>query len=189
MNSHEEKLMIELGYISIAFSNFDYLIHEINSSLISNENHKIGNYISGRLATHARVDLFKELLQLIPFEKQLVDMARSNVKEFIEEKNKRNKFIHHIWHTKEDDSFVDVLIDKQLFLGKIDSDWTNADEINLDELIRLKENLQTLVMNQVQINMNIENSYRMIILEERKNKDQISSMFKDGTLYSVGPDV
>lgn len=87
-------------------------------------------------------------------------MAQSNIKKFIEEKKKRNKFIHHIWHTKEDDSFADVLIDKQLFLGNINSDWANADEINLDKLIKLKENLQTLVMNQVQINMNIESSYQ-----------------------------
>lgn len=33
MNSQEEKLMIELGYISIAFANFDSLIHKINSSI------------------------------------------------------------------------------------------------------------------------------------------------------------
>lgn len=170
-----DKLMMELGYISISASTFDYLLNEINTSLINLDYSNIGRNISGKLATHARIEMYRNLLNIIPFPKELVVKAKDNLDEFNKAKNKRNKLIHGIWHTIEDDN---ISID-EFYLGKLTTDWCDTEKIDLNELKDLKEHLHILIQKQIQINLDILTKYRQIIDDDRKKEKKLSTFIRN----------
>lgn len=173
MTAQSDKLMTEVGYISLSFSNFDYLINEINSSLINIDNNAIGNYISGKLNTQARLDLYKKLLEIIPFPKPIVADAKAVLIDFIKIKQKRNELIHGIWHTKYED---EIPLD-DFYIAKLNtSNWGDAQKIDVKELIAIKEKLQTLVTNQLQVNIDILKTYREIVVEKREKNKNLSDI-------------
>lgn len=175
MNSKTDKLMTELGYISMFFSNFDFLLNEINVSLINLDNNKIGNYISSKLNTHARIEMFKTLLDIIPFSQELVKKAKTNLSDFSDAKAKRNELIHGIWHMKTEN---DIGID-EFYLGKLNSDWDYTKKIDIVELKKLKENLIGLIQKQIKINIDLLTHYRELTDNEIKIKSKISRIFKE----------
>lgn len=174
MTTTADKLMTELGYVSMFASNFDYLLNEINSSLINLDNNKIGNYISSKLITHARIEMYKNLLDIIPFPEDLVKKAKSNLADFSKAKDKRNELIHGIWHTKTED---EITLD-EFYIGKLNSNWDDSKRIDVKELQELKEHLRELIQKQIQINIDILTSYRKIIDEDIKHKKKISRLLK-----------
>ena len=174
MTTTADKLMTELGYVSMLVSNFDYLLNEINSSLINLDNNKIGNYISSKLITHARIEMYKNLLDIIPIPKKLVEKAKSNLVDFSKAKDKRNELIHGIWHTKTNDE-IGL---EELYIKKLNSNWNDSKKIDVKELKELKENLRDLIQKQIQINIDILTSYRKLIDDNVKNKKKISRILK-----------
>lgn len=175
MISTPDKLMTELGYISMYASNFDYLLNEINSSLINLDNYKIGNHISSKLSTHTRIEMYRNLLKMIPFSKELVKTAESNLSAFSKAKVIRNELIHGIWHTKTED---EITLD-EFYIGKINTDWNDSKKIDVKELQELKAHLRDLIQKQVQINLDILASYRKIINADVKHKKKISRLLND----------
>ncbi len=174
MTSLQDKLMTELGYISMSCSNFDYLINEINASLINLDNHHIGINISSELNTHSRIKMYNKLLEIIPLPKELVLKAKTNLKEFTKAKEKRNEFIHGIWHTKWEN---EVHLD-DLYISKLNSSWSSAKKVDVEELKEIKETLQSLMSKQLQINVDILTTYRHLIDDDLKNKKKITAILK-----------
>jgi hypothetical protein len=184
MTSTADKLMIELGYISMHLSNFDYLINEIIPSLINWDNNNIGNYFSSKLkTTHARMEIYKDLLKITPFQDDLIEDAKNNIVGFDKLRKRRNELIHGIWYTKEEN---EITLD-EFYLGKLNTDWNTDNRIDLNELKQLKESLVKLIQKQVEINSRILVDYRRIIEEDLERKERGRKLLKK-IIDSVEPE-
>jgi hypothetical protein len=183
MVSKKDKLMMELGYISVFVTNFDFLLHNISSYLINADNIKIGNFILIQPAYknfESKIKLFKKLLEIIPLPDDLVKKANNNLDKYNESKDKRNNLIHGIWHTK--DEFSD---DEFYYrdIRKFDDGFDNVDKIDIKELRKLKEDLIHLVQNQFELNKEIIENYRIILENDSKEKNRANHLLKKLTNY------
>lgn len=173
MTTSKDELMMELGYISVFVTNFDHLLHEISSYLISAENIKIGNYI---MSTHknydAKIKTYKKLLHIVPFSDELVAKAENNVVRFVKTKDKRNELVHSIWHSK-DESILD-----EYYIKNLSSDWSDGRKIDIKELRELKEELIELVQKQFELNKEISENYRTILENNIKEKENTNNLIK-----------
>lgn len=175
MTTRTDKLMTELGYISMFFSNFDFLLNEINSSLINLDNNKLGNHISSKLNTNARIELYKKLIEIIPFSKKIVDDAKLNIINFTETKKNRNELIHGIWHTR----WNDEISLSDFYIGKLHSpNWDDAREIKIEELRGIREGLRDLLDKQIKLNVETLIEYRKIVDSELMQKENTFSTLK-----------
>lgn len=178
MTSSKDELMMELGYISVFVTNFDYLLHEISSYLINADNTKIGNYILVQPAYknyESKINLYKNLLNIIPFPDDLVKKAKNNVDDYKNTKRQRNGYIHGIWHTKDEFNDEDFYIRD---IRKLNVEWEKEEKIDIKELRELKEKLIELVQKQFELNKEIIENYRAILENDVKQKKKSSRILK-----------
>ncbi|MFL5764923.1 MAG: hypothetical protein ACJ77K_13345 [Bacteroidia bacterium] len=177
MATKTDTLMMEVGYISLFFTYFDHLIHEINSELINIENTAIGNLISGKLQTNARIELYRDLLKTIPFQKKTIDQATSVINQFDVIRKTRNHFIHGIWYVEGD---VEEFNEDDFHIGKL-SNWKDAKKINLKELTKIKEDILALNQKQNQLNKDLVKEHKRIIKAKKKKRRQFNAVWKRAT--------
>jgi hypothetical protein len=177
--TEQEKIILEIGYISIAFSNFDFCINKLNILLINISNDKIGEIISGEAHTDRRMQLCKQLLKVIPLENNLIKGVLDNLKSFENLKIKRNKFIHGIWHTISEEDVVN----DELFLTSI-KDWgkIQSEKIELTELQQIKTSLQDIATKQEKLNEEIYKNYHSLIEENEKQEKLFSEHLRNGNI-------
>jgi len=65
MENEQDEIALEIGYISIHFASFDFVLNNLNTILINIKNTKIGDIISSELKTDSRIQLCKKLLKMI----------------------------------------------------------------------------------------------------------------------------
>lgn len=175
MKTQADDLIKELGHISILFTNFDYLINEINASLINSENKEIGYLISNKLNTHSRAELYKNLIETIPFSKEIINSSKNNLNIFIKIKEERNRLIHGIWHTQEKDGIINddyFVSDKYFQLSK-------GKKVILKDLINIKSNLLYLINSQIKINNELIAENEQIIKSKIKQKRKLNALLKN----------
>ena len=152
-----DKLMTELGYISVHFSVMDYLIYDISTSLINIDNKEIGHYISIEKSTDAKIKMLIKLIEVIPISNDIISEMSQNMSKFREVKKIRNELIHGIWHNKDEDENL-------IFIGQIkDCFFDKAKSIELEDLIKVKETLIEVVNKQVKLNEQILCNYKQIL--------------------------
>jgi hypothetical protein len=174
MKTQVDELINELGHISILFTNFDYLINEINASLINSDNKEIGYLISNKLSTHSRAELYKNLIETIPFTKEIIDSSKKNLNIFIKIKEERNRLIHGIWHTQEKDGFINddyIVSDKYFKLSK-------GEKIILKNLINIRTNLIDIINSQIKINNELIIENEKLIKNKLKQNRKIKEVLK-----------
>ena len=176
MSNYEDKLMQELGYVSMHFTIYDYLINEINCILINLENDKIGGFISSKLNTQGRIELLENLLKIVSLPIELIDELNSSLAEFKKVKQKRNDLIHGVWHTKEDDDNLNIASDYYIAKFK-NRDSTDAQKIDINELIEIKNRIRNLIDTSFKLILTIRIEYRESLAEERKKNEGLVTSF------------
>ncbi|MES2593196.1 MAG: hypothetical protein V4608_15040 [Bacteroidota bacterium] len=173
----KEKIILEIGYISVSFSYFDFLINQLNIILINSSYSKIGEILSNELQTYARIKLCKKLLNVFPLKEALVEKVLLNLDTFETMREKRNKFIHGILHTKSEDDLVsdDLYL---LSLKDLLKDMP-AVKVELAELTKIKTTLENLAKEQIELNEDINTNYSQIILDDIKQKEKMLDVFRN----------
>jgi hypothetical protein len=166
MENEQDEIALEIGYISIHFASFDFVLNNLNTILINIKNTKIGDIISSELKTDSRIQLCKKLLKIIPLNKDLIDQTIENLSQFSKIKEERNKLIHGIIFVKDDD----VIEARQFYISTFKTWHQNSDnKIEISALKKIKEELIELIPKQFKLNEKIFDNYKEIIEKNDKN--------------------
>lgn len=177
-DSEFDTIAKELGYISIYFSTFDWIINELNKSLINIDNSKIGEIITNELFTHARLSLCKKLLETIPLKGEAKILTLSNLNTFNQIKDKRNIYVHgllHYKHTDDNEAGIHISSIKEFSSNK-------SKKIDLTQLVEIRSNLTKLIQEQASLNDRIFIEYHGYLNELKITKEQfLTSLIKTHT--------
>jgi hypothetical protein len=167
----QEKVILEIGYISISFSNFDFYINQLNITLINISNPNIGQIISGELKTDGRMQLCKKLLDVISLDKNLIKKVNDNLKAFDNIRKARNMYLHGIWHIIQEEDVIDA----NFYLSSIkDMNERPAKKIEFLELQKIKKSLQSIATEQEKLNNEIYKNYHSLIQDNKKKQKLFS---------------
>jgi hypothetical protein len=175
----KDRIILEIGYISIQFNSFELLINELNASLINVSNPEIGHLILCSYTISKKCELCKELINLFPLKKDLKDELIYILKEFELVRKERNKFAHGFLHDVYDE--LDNKIDG-FYIHNLKNFSINSVKLELKEIKQIREKLQELIIKQGKLNVKLVVEYQRFLLEKESKMKKVSDMLaKDQT--------